>query len=124
LSQNTLGRWCWNSKRVKNGKGIPWNIEVINTNRADFLWKNDHVHIIVRREGCYQIAFSFFNFSGEIVASLICSGKVMVTKKFKHKFFNSFSNFVVLEANSKIALSLATSTNEKYIEAFLSIRKL
>lgn len=37
----SFGRWIWKSGKTKAGKGIPWNVQTINSDPDNFVWEKD-----------------------------------------------------------------------------------
>ena len=39
----SLGRWIWKSGKTKAGKGVPWNVQTLNSDPDNFVWEKDRV---------------------------------------------------------------------------------
>eukprot|EP01028_Stygiella_incarcerata_P004443 TRINITY_DN1974_c0_g2_i1.p1 TRINITY_DN1974_c0_g2~~TRINITY_DN1974_c0_g2_i1.p1 ORF type:complete len:734 (-),score=237.83 TRINITY_DN1974_c0_g2_i1:63-2264(-) len=142
-SQLVLGRWVWKSQKLKGGNGVPWNVQVINTNPDNFIWSLNKVHIICVAPGLYEVSFGFFcrkkptiqlHVNGEPVLSAVNSSSYVVhhssgrlTGVGRHSSGNitglTLLDFVALPERAKIALSF-TGDLSSHVEGFLNIRKL
>jgi hypothetical protein len=40
----SFGRWIWRSGKTKTGRGIPWNVQTINSDPDNFVWEKDKVN--------------------------------------------------------------------------------
>ena len=43
----SFGRWIWKSGKTKAGKGIPWNVQTINSDPDNFVWEKDKVRCML-----------------------------------------------------------------------------
>jgi hypothetical protein len=142
-SQLVLGRWVWKSQKLKGGNGIPWNVQVINTNPDNFVWSQNKVHIICVTPGLYEVSFGFFcqkkptiqlHVNGEPILSAVNSSSYVVhhssgrmTGVGRHSAGHitglTLLDFLALPERAKIALSF-TGDLSSHVEGFLNIRKL
>ena len=136
-----LGRWIWKSGRTKTGGAVPWNVQSVNSNPANFLWQADQTHVVAVTPGLYEIQFGVFSnkkpsvqllVDGEAVLSAVnsssyarhhSSGRLAATPR--HSAGNvtglTLLDFVALPANARVALTLS---GEDGAEGFLGLRKL
>jgi len=59
-NENKLGRWLWNSGKLKNNYNIIWDTQKINTAPDNFKLENDKSIILVSEGGFYEIFFGFY----------------------------------------------------------------
>jgi len=59
-NENKLGRWLWNSGKLKNNYNIIWDTQKINTSPDNFKLENDKSIILVNEGGFYEIFFGFY----------------------------------------------------------------
>jgi hypothetical protein len=50
----SFGRWIWRSGKTKTGRGIPWNVQTINSDPDNFVWEKDKVQSC-HPDGCHMI---------------------------------------------------------------------
>jgi hypothetical protein len=55
-----MGRWLWKSGKTKVGGAVPWNVESVNTDPANFIFEKDKASLICVVPGLYEISFGFF----------------------------------------------------------------
>ncbi|KAL0241566.1 hypothetical protein GEMRC1_006801 [Eukaryota sp. GEM-RC1] len=136
-----LGRWVWKSGKTKSGHGIPWNVQLINTDPDVFRWEKDKVTICAALPGLYEITFGFFAnkkptvqllVNGEPVLSAINSSSYVLhhssgrlASAGQHSVGNvtglTCIDFLVLPARARLAISYQ---GEEGAEGFLGLRKL
>ncbi|KAL0226154.1 hypothetical protein P9112_013478 [Eukaryota sp. TZLM1-RC] len=136
-----LGRWVWKSGKTKSGHGIPWNVQLINTDPEVFRWEKDKVTICATLPGLYEVSFGFFSakkptvqllVNGEPVLSAINSSSYVVhhsASRVGSLGGQSYGNvtgltcidFLVLPARARLAISYQ---GEEGAEGFFSLRKL
>lgn len=141
LAQNRVARWIWKNGKLKSGHGVPWNVQMINTNPENFIWEKDRVNIIVVQPGLYEICFGFYakkkptvqlHINGEPVLSAINSASYVVHHSSGrvasitgHSSGNitglTLIDFIAIPERAKVAISY--SGDEK-AEGFMSLRKL
>ncbi len=39
IDENIIGRWIWKGGELKEGKAVPWEHEIINTQQDNFLFE-------------------------------------------------------------------------------------
>jgi hypothetical protein len=142
-AQLSMGRWLWTSRKLKSGHGVPWNLQVANTDPENFRWEPDRVNISIVAAGLYEMTFGFFakhkptlqvHVNGEPVMSAVnsasyvvhhSSGRLTETGK-SHPAGNvtglTCIDFLSLPANAKVAISFAGELDD--VQGFLSLRKL
>ncbi len=141
LSQNTAARWIWKSGKLKSGHGVPWNIQVLNTNPENFIWEKDRVNIVVVQPGLYEIVFGFYSkkkptvqlhVNGEPVLSAVNSSSYVVHHSSgriasiaQHTAGNvtglTLIDFIALPERARVAISYA---GDDKCEGFMGLRKL
>jgi hypothetical protein len=143
LALNTVARWTWNGQTLKNGNGVPWSAQVVNTSPENFIWRKDHVTIIVVQPGLYEICFGFFS-SKKATVQLHVNGEAVLTvhptsyvlhHSDKHHTIHthkhhresgviaglSLIDFLTLPEKAKLAIRYS---GDELAEGLLSLRKL
>ncbi|KAL0228201.1 hypothetical protein RCL1_004344 [Eukaryota sp. TZLM3-RCL] len=135
-----VGRWVWKSGKTKSGHGIPWNVELINTDPEIFKWEKDRVTICTVLPGLYEVTFGFFAsrkptvqllVNGEPVLSAINSSSYVLHHGSSRLSSSSpiagnvtgltCVDFLVLPARARLAISYQ---GEEGAEGFLGLKKL
>ena len=141
-SENYLGRWIWQSGKIKNGYSIPWEIQSINTSPENFIWNKDKTYIIINENGLYELNLGFYAdkkptiqilVNDEVIISAINSNSYVIHQssggRLKSVGKNSFGNvtgltmidYIMLPQNSKISISY---TGVEGAFGFLGLKKL
>ena len=141
-SENYLGRWIWQSGKIKNGYSIPWEIQSINTSPENFIWNKDKTYIIINENGLYELNLGFYAdkkptiqilVNDEVIISAINSNSYVIHQssggRLKSVGKNSFGNvtgltmidYIMLPQNSKISISY-TGVDGAF--GFLGLKKL
>jgi hypothetical protein len=82
IESNCISNPCkiWKSGKTKSGQGVPWNIQLVNTNAQNFLWEKDKVNIVVIAPGLYEITFGFFcKKKNEATVQILINGLPVMT---------------------------------------------
>ena len=140
-SQNLVARWIWKSGKLKNQHGVPWNVQIVNTNPENFLWQKGRVNIQVVNGGLYEVSFGFYSrkkptvqlhVNGEAVLSALntssyalhhSSGRMTNVGRHPSGCVTGLTmiDFLALPNNAKLAISYS---GEELGEGFLGIKKL
>lgn len=149
-AEHLLGRWLWKSGKTKGlpggaarpgGGAVPWNVQNVNTNPANFMWEKDRASIMCVAPGLYEVTFGFFSrkkpqvqllVNGEPVLSSVNSASYAVHHSSgrlapvgPHSAGNvtglTLVDFVALPPNAKVA---CTYLGEEGAEGFLGLRKM
>lgn len=48
VETNPVARFLWNSRNTKAGNGVPWNIQIVNSEPLNFIWEKDKANIVVK----------------------------------------------------------------------------
>eukprot|EP00817_Percolomonadidae_sp_ATCC50343_P006766 CAMPEP_0117418398 /NCGR_PEP_ID=MMETSP0758-20121206/191_1 /TAXON_ID=63605 /ORGANISM="Percolomonas cosmopolitus, Strain AE-1 (ATCC 50343)" /LENGTH=615 /DNA_ID=CAMNT_0005198885 /DNA_START=23 /DNA_END=1866 /DNA_ORIENTATION=+ len=133
LSQNSLGRWVWKSGKLKSGHGVPWNVQIINTNPENFVWEVDRVNILVVQPGLYEVQFGFYgkklpvvelhiNGQSVLAAGVNKSSNVIYTRNSKTSSRSpsthmvtglSHTDFIAIPAKARVAISYNGGFSDK-----------
>jgi len=146
-AEHLLGRWLWKTGKTKSipggrsGGAVPWNVQTVNTNPANFLWERDRSSVTCVAPGLYEVSFGFFSrkkptvqllVNGEPVLSAVNSASYAVHHSSgrlaavgPHSAGNvtglTLFDFVALPPNAKVA---CTYQGEDGAEGFLGLRKM
>ena len=132
-NENQIGRWLWKSGKMKGTYTIPWDTQTVNTAPDNFIWEKDKNIINVVKGGIYEICLGFYSNKKPIVQIIVNSEMSLginnsnnningVKNSGKLKKLNSSSliDFIVLQDNSKIAVTY--NGDEGF--GFLGLKKL
>ena len=139
-SKEWQGRWIWKSGKTKSGHGVPWNVQILNSNPQNYLWEKDKINIVVVTPGLYEISFGFFSKNkSSVTAQVLLNGHPVLSaaqsttsasvqrthEHVPHPAGNvsgvSLIDFLALPPKSRLALSYS---GDLEVEAFLSLKKL
>lgn len=138
-SENYVGRWLWNSGKVKNGYAIPWEIQSVNTAPDNYIFEKDKTYIILKEGGLYHTVFGFYSDKKPVV-QLLVNGDVIITSnsvlssnnasgKLKNISKSSWgkivgltnSDYLLYPDNAKISISYS---GDDGAIGFLSLKKI
>ena len=140
-NENNIGRWLWQSGKVKNNLSIPWEVQIINTSNDNFLWEKDKSVIGIKEGGLYEVKMGFYAdkkpmiqilINGEVIISAINSNSYVIHQspggRMKGTGKASFGNvtgltlvdFILLPDNAKLSISYTGETGI----GFLGLKKL
>ena len=141
-AESAVARWIWKSGRTKAGNAVPWNVQAVNTDPANFLWEKDKATLVTVAPGLYEVTFGFFTHkkpsvsllvNGEPVLAAVNSASYVVHHSSgrltsavgRHPAGNvtglTLLDFLALPAKARIAITYA---GEERGEGFLSLKKL
>ena len=121
----SVGRWLWKTGKIKGGYAIPWDTQSINTSPDNYIWEKDKTIITVIKGGIYQVSIGFYANKRPSVQIIINSEMVISAnnsnsnngnktsnsntfngnKKVKKMTGLSLIDFIILQDNSKIAVT-------------------
>ena len=124
-NENQVGRWLWKTGKIKGGYAIPWDTQSINTSPDNYIWEKDKTIITVIKGGIYQVSIGFYAnkrpsvqiiINSEMVISANNSNNNNGNKNSNSNTFNgnkkvkkmtglSLIDFIILQDNSKIAVT-------------------
>ena len=124
-NENQVGRWLWKTGKIKGGYAIPWDTQSINTSPDNYIWEKDKTIITVIKGGIYQVSIGFYANKRPSVQIIINSEMVISAnnsnsnngnktsnsntfngnKKIKKMTGLSLIDFIILQDNSKIAVT-------------------
>lgn len=122
-NENQVGRWLWKSGKIKGGYAVPWDTQSVNTAPDNYIWEKDKTIITVVNGGIYQVSLGFYankkpsvqiivNSEMAISANNFNNGKNNGSnsnnsnnKKMKKMTGLSLIDFIILQDNSKIAVT-------------------
>ena len=138
-NENQVGRWLWKSGRVKGGYTIPWDTQSVNTSPDNYIWEKDKTIITVIKGGVYQVCLGFYANKKPIVQIIVNSEMIISAnsnnvngknnnlnnsmtnnKKIKKMTGISLIDFIILQDNSKIAVTY----NGEEGFGFIGLKKL
>ena len=142
-NENQVGRWLWKTGKIKGGYAIPWDTQSINTSPDNYIWEKDKTIITVVKGGIYQVCLGFYANKRPTIQIIINSEMVISAnnscnnnnngnknnnfnntfngnKKIKKMTGLSLIDFIILQDNSKIAVTY--NGEEGY--GFISLKKL
>ena len=138
-NENQVGRWLWKTGKIKGGYAVPWDTQSINTSPDNYIWEKDKTIITVIKGGIYQVSLGFYANKRPAVQIIINSEMVISAnnsnnnnngnknsntfngnKKIKKMTGLSLIDFIILQDNSKIAVTY--NGEEGY--GFISLKKL
>eukprot|EP00767_Chilomastix_cuspidata_P002143 gnl/Chilomastix_cuspidata/2269.p1 GENE.gnl/Chilomastix_cuspidata/2269~~gnl/Chilomastix_cuspidata/2269.p1 ORF type:complete len:648 (+),score=306.94 gnl/Chilomastix_cuspidata/2269:46-1989(+) len=135
-SEHAVARWLWKSGKLKATGAVPWNVQLVNSSPANFLWVKNRATIQVVAPGLYQVSFGFFgrrrptiqvHVNGEPVLSAVsATGKVVYHAPRSTGAIGvtgqTLSDFVALPPNAQLQLTF--SNGDPGSQGFLALRKL
>ena len=120
-NENQVGRWLWKTGKIKGGYAIPWDTQSVNTSPDNFIWEKDKTIITVIQGGIYQVSLGFYSNKRPNVQIIVNSEMIISTnnnnsnnsknnsninnKKLKKMTGLSLIDFIILQDNSKIAVT-------------------
>ena len=141
-NENQVGRWLWKTGKIKGGYAIPWDTQSVNTSPDNYIWEKDKTIITVIKGGIYQVSIGFYANKRPFVQIIINSEMVISAnnrsinnngnkisnfnnsfngnKKIKKMTGLSLIDFIILQDNSKIAVTY--NGEEGY--GFMGLKKL
>ena len=138
-NENQVGRWLWKSGKVKGGYTIPWDTQSVNTSPDNYIWEKDNTIITVIKGGVYQVCLGFYANKRPIVQIIVNSEMIISAnnnningksnnlnnsminnKKIKKMTGLSLIDFIILQDNSKIAVTY----NGEEGFGFIGLKKL
>ena len=135
-NENQVGRWLWKTGKIKGGYAIPWDTQSVNTSPDNFIWEKDKTIITVIQGGIYQVSLGFYSNKKPNIQIIVNSEMIISTnnnnsnnsknnsninnKKLKKMTGLSLIDFIILQDNSKIAVTY--SGEEGF--GFLGLKKL
>ena len=138
-NENQVGRWLWKSGRVNGGYTIPWDTQSVNTSPDNYIWEKDKTIITVIKGGVYQVCLGFYANKKPIVQIIVNSEMIISAnsnnvngknnnlnnsmtnnKKIKKMTGISLIDFIILQDNSKIAVTY----NGEEGFGFIGLKKL
>eukprot|EP00798_Chlamydomonas_sp_ICE-L_P003117 gene3117-13129_t len=75
---STMARWLWKSGRTKGGGAVPWNLQTLNTDPANFIFEVEKTVVVAMLPGLYEVSFGFFSKCRPVVQVLV-NGEVVLT---------------------------------------------
>ena len=79
-SENSIGRWLWNSGNNQNNYIIPWESQSVNTSPDNFIWEKDKAFILVNEEGLYELNLGFYSEKRPTVQVLV-NGEIIINSQ-------------------------------------------
>lgn len=89
-NENNLGRWLWNSGKLKNNFNIIWDTQKINTCPDNYILDNDKSVILINEGGLYEIILGFYNNKKPNIQVLI-DNEVVISNVNKNKNINNMN---------------------------------
>ena len=90
-NENKLGRWIWDSGKLKNNYNIIWDTQKINTSPDNYKLENDKSTIIVSEEGYYEIILGFYLYRKKPNIQILINNEVVISNANKNINNNSVS---------------------------------
>ena len=90
-NENKLGRWIWDSGKLKNNSNIIWDTQKINTSPDNYKLENDKSTIIVSEEGYYEIILGFYLYRKKPNIQILINNEVVISNANKNINNNSVS---------------------------------
>lgn len=75
-NDNAIGKWLWQSGKLKNGYNIPWEYEIINTMTSNYFWDKDKSSLMIANKGLYNITVIIF--ASQIRDNMLLKGKLII----------------------------------------------
>ena len=88
-NENKLGRWIWDSGKLKNNYNIIWDTQKINTSPDNYKLENDKSTIIVSEEGYYEIILGFYLYRKKPNIQILINNEVVISNANKNINNNS-----------------------------------
>ena len=139
-NENQVGRWLWKSGKIKGGYAVPWDTQSVNTAPDNYIWEKEKTIITVVNGGIYQVSLGFYANKKPSV-QIIVNSEMAITvnnsnfnigknngsniinsnnKKIKKMTGLSLLDFIILQDNSKIAVTY----NGEEGFGFIGLKKL
>ena len=138
-NENQVGRWLWKTGKVKGGYTVPWDTQSVNTSPDNYIWEKDKTIITVTKGGIYQVSLGFYSNKKPNVQIIVNSEMIINAnnnynnngnknnnyntnnnKKIKKMTGLSLIDFIILQDNSKIAVTY----NGEEGFGFIGLKKL
>ncbi len=139
-NENQVGRWLWKSGKIKGGYAVPWDTQSVNTAPDNYIWEKEKTIITVVNGGIYQVSLGFYANKKPSVQIIVNSemaisvnnsnfnigknnGSNIINsnnKKIKKMTGLSLLDFIILQDNSKIAVTY----NGEEGFGFIGLKKL
>ena len=138
-NENQVGRWLWKTGKVKGGYTVPWDTQSVNTSPDNYIWEKDKTIITVNKGGIYQVSLGFYSNKKPNVQIIVNSEMIISAnnnynnngnknnnyntnnnKKIKKMTGLSLIDFIILQDNSKIAVTY----NGEEGFGFIGLKKL
>jgi len=138
-NENQVGRWLWKTGKVKGGYTVPWDTQSVNTSPDNYIWEKDKTIITVTKGGIYQVSLGFYSNKKPNVQIIVNSEMIISAnnnynnngnknnnyntnnnKKIKKMTGLSLIDFIILQDNSKIAVTY----NGEEGFGFIGLKKL
>ena len=117
VQENKIGRWIWDSGNLRNGHGVPWEMQKINTCPDNYMWNKDTVNLVINNKGIYNLNLIFFVNSFSMVKIFI-NGEIAFCKDKKNNF--NEGNDIILEENNN---DMNNNVNNVKINEYLLINE-
>ena len=88
-NENKLGKWLWNSGKLKNNYNIIWDTQKINTFPDKCKLDNDKSIIVVNEEGYYEIILGFYGNNKKPNIQILVDNEVVISNASKNINNNS-----------------------------------
>ena len=115
VQENKIGRWIWDSGNLRNGHGVPWEMQKINTCPDNYMWNKDTINLVINNKGIYNLNLIFFVNSFSMVKIFI-NGEIAFCKDKKNNF--NEGNDIILEENNN---GMNNNVNNVKINEYLLI---
>ena len=137
-NENQVGRWLWKTGKVKGGYTVPWDTQSVNTSPDNYIWEKDKTIITVTKGGIYQVILGFYSNKKPTIQIIVNSEMIINAnnnfnnnvnknnnfntnnKKVKKMTGLSLIDFIILQDNSKIAVTY----NGEEGFGFIGLKKL
>ena len=138
-NENQVGRWLWKTGKVKGGYTVPWDTQSVNTSPDNYIWEKDKTIITVTKGEIYQVSLGFYSNKKPNVQIIVNSEMIISAnnnynnngnknnnyntnnnKKIKKMTGLSLIDFIILQDNSKIAVTY----NGEEGFGFIGLKKL
>ena len=137
-NENQVGRWLWKTGKVKGGCTVPWDTQSVNTSPDNYIWEKDKTIITVTKGGIYQVCLGFYSNKKPTIQIIVNSEMIINAnnnfnnnvnknnnyninnKKVKKMIGLSLIDFIILQDNSKIAVTY----NGEEGFGFIGLKKL
>jgi len=129
-AENCVGRWLWKSGTLRNGYGVPWEAQSVNTCPDNFLWEKDKISIMTVAAGLYEIKLGFFArrvdklqilVNGETVKVTGGTGTVTTSNGGVNVTGCTLVDFLALPPRARVGIAYS---GDPEAEGFLAMRKL